>query len=782
MYPFGLILYIALLRLLLMNDTKKPSGIFICHCGGNISDTIDIKQLKDSFPDCKVFDYEYLCSNRGQQYLKDEIEHSGLERVIVGACTPAKHENLFKNCASKCGINQEFLKVVNLREQCSWVHADSDRATYKAFSMLNSGMLRLLQAQPVEQYSLPINPDALVIGGGIAGINAALNLANSGVHTYLVEKETTIGGNAAKIGKIFSPEKLVEECAMCSLSPLMNEVASHPNIELLTDCEIRNIDSTTGNFQVSITQNPRYVTEKCVCCGKCSAVCPVVTENEFNCGSKDKKAISIKFAQAVPQIYSINPEHCIELKGGRCGKCREVCNVDAIDFSQQDKHIEIQVGAIIAATGFDEYDPSSKPQYGYGRFPNVLTQLELARLLGVNGPTQGKLLRPSDARKPENIVMIQCVGSRDEKSSGNRYCSRYCCMAALKHASLIKKKYPDVNVTICYIDMRAFGLYENYYRAVQEMGVQFVRGRPAEIAERNNSDLVVKVEDTLNQQLMELPADMVVLSAAMEPSEGTQQIARIMDTNLSEDGFIKERHSKLRPVDTSKEGIFVCGSAQSPKDITDSIAQSGLAASRAHAFLAAGEIYLDPHIAVADPGICTLCGKCVTCPFGAISIEDKVKIDPLVCNGCGYCTYLCDEGAIHVRGYSREELVAEIEGLAQAGDIIVFASRNIAYSTIDNIGSSAQDYPASTKIIRVPTTTIVTAEMLDIAFYRGASHAVFVEEPPDNQIGEIIYPLAEARFFELKTEYGDRLHLKKAYIPHAKGLSDMFSSLEEVEE
>lgn len=772
-----------------MNHSKDHVGVFICHCGGNISDIIDIRSVKQEIrsDNISTFDCEYLCSNVGQDLIKTSIYKHSLDKVIIGACTPAKHEKLFKKCVEDAQLNASMLEIANLREQCSWVHPNNLATTNKAISLLNGKIKRIQTALPLIPIQIPINPNAMVIGGGIAGINSALNLANNGIHTYLIEKEVTIGGNAAKIGKMFSPEKLAEECSMCSLSPLMNEVGSHPNITLLTYSEVENVNGSAGDFKVTIRKKPRYVKDNCMACGRCSKVCPTYVENDYNCGVKDKKAISMRFAQSVPQVYSIDPDHCIELTGGECGKCRDVCKVDAIDFEQKDEMIELDVGAIVVATGFDEYDASRKPQYGYGIFENVVTQMELARILGVNGPTLGKFARPSDNSMPHNIVMIQCVGSRDEGKSGNKYCSRYCCMAALKHASLIAKKYPDANVTICYIDIRAFGLYENYYRAVQDMGISFVRGRPAEVVQKANHNLVVKIEDTLTQELKEIPADMVVLSSAMEASSGTKQVANILNITLSEDGFVKEKHSKLKPVDTSRDGIFVCGTAQSPKDVTDTIAQSGLAAARTSAFISDKVIRRDPQIAQIERSLCNNCDECLKCPFEAIS-KDKignVDINPLVCNGCGYCTKLCSKGAISIAGYKEEQIMAEIDGVIEKGDVLAFLSREIPYATADNIGNSVAEYPANVKIVQVPTTTIITKAMIEHAFKRGSQAVLLVEEPTDNPVGSFIYPLALENFEQLKGELGKkgaRLHFKKAYIPHYRGLAETFISLAQMED
>jgi len=797
-----------------MNTALNKTAVFICHCSGNISDHIDINFLKKTLKaeGISVLDYEYLCSSEGQALIKNKISEGNLNRIVIGSCTPSKHGTLFKKCIQEAGLNGAMLEIANLREHCSWVHPDKAKATEKALSLLRGKLRRLENSQPLGEIKVDITPKALVIGGGIAGITAAVNLADNGISTYLVEKESSIGGNMAKIGKVFSPDKLAEECAMCSLSPLMNEVVANPKITLFTWTEVESLSGSAGNFTVRLRKKPRYVHDNCTGCGRCSRACPVMVENEFNCGSVDKKAISLSFSQAVPKTYCIDPDKCLQMNGETCGKCADVCKSGAIDFSQKEEIVELNVGAVIVATGFKEYDASQKPQYGYGIFKNVITQMELARMLGINGPTKGALIRPSDLRTasdiirsstdtfesdsssedysdhsddtgtPKRIVMIQCVGSRDEKESGNRYCSRYCCMAALKHSSLIKRKYPGTEVTICYVDLRALGFYENYYRAVQDMGVRFVRGRPAEIVEKPDKSLVVRIEDTLNQKMKELPADLVVLSVAMIPSQGTRKIAGVLNLSQDESGFIKERHSKLKPVDSSLDGIFVCGTAQSPKDITDTIAQAGLASIRGRAFITDSPKALANEIPTFNPLLCTKCEECFKCPFNAISLNesDRIVVDPLVCIGCGYCTELCQNGAIQIASFTKTQLKAEIEGELKKGDLLGFVNSGIASLTCDNIGSSVLTYPSNVKLIKVPTSLVLDKDLLLHAFKHGASSILFLEDPPDSPKAEVIYPLTVSHFEKLKKEMGDlgnRLYFKKAYVPNTKGLAGAFTSL-----
>lgn len=797
-----------------MNAALDKAAVFICHCSGNISEHIDINFIKKTLKaeGVSVFDYEYLCSSEGQALIKNKISEGNLNRIVIGSCTPSKHGALFKKCIQEAGLNRAMLEIANLREHCAWVHPDKAEATEKALSLLRGKLRRLENSQPLNEIKVDIAPQALVIGGGIAGITAAVNLADSGISTYLVEKDSSIGGNMAKIGKVFSPDKLAEECAMCSLSPLMNEVVANPKITLLTWTEVERLSGSAGNFTVRLRKKPRYVKDNCTGCGRCSRVCPVLVENEFNCGYVDKKAISLRFSQSVPKTYCIDSDHCLQLNGETCGKCADACKSGAIDFSQKEEIIELNVGAVIVATGFDEYDASQKPQYGYGIFKNVITQMELARMLGINGPTKGALLKPSDfntasdtvmssagtcggknssddsydhsgdSSTPKRIVMVQCVGSRDEKEGGNRYCSRYCCMAALKHSSLIIKKYPGTEITICYIDMRAFGFYENYYRMVQDLGVHFVRGRPAEIVEKPDKSLVVRVEDTLGQNIKEIPADLVVLSSAMISSQGTRKIASILNLSQDENGFVKERHSKLKPVDSSLDGIFVCGTAQGPKDVTDTISQAGLAAVRAKAFITDSPKALANEIPIVNQLLCTKCEECLKCPFEALSLNKsgRIVVDPLICTGCGYCTEVCQSGAIQVAGFTRSQIKAEIEGILSEGDILGFVNSGIASLTCDNIGNSVLTYPSNVKLIKVPTGLVLDKELLLHAFKHGASSILFIEDPPDSPKAEIIYPLTARHFEKLKKEMGDsgkRLYFKKAYVPNTKGLAGAFTNL-----
>ncbi|HTX43522.1 MAG TPA: CoB--CoM heterodisulfide reductase iron-sulfur subunit A family protein, partial [Methanocella sp.] len=486
-----------------------------------------------------VEDYPYLCSAEGQALIKDRINKLGLERVVVAACSPNIHVQTFKECVEEAGLNPFLLDIANIREQCAWV--PSEDATGRAIDIVRSSIYGVRQAAPLENITIEAERSVAVIGGGIAGMTAALALAKQGIRVHIIETSPTLGGNMVKIGKVFSPDQLTEECAMCSLSPIMSEVAKNKRIFVKTLSRVSGLKGHAGDFTVTIESEPEYVDrKKCTSCGQCARVCPVKVEDEWNAGLCRHKAIYKPFPQAVPATYTIDGSAC-----KKCGSCVKACGAGAIDLEAVPRTETLHVGAIIMATGHRELDPSDKSELGYGRLDGVITQTELARVLAVNGPTAGRLEDPSTGKAPQRVVMIQCVGSRDEKPGSIPYCSKICCMVALKHANYIKDHFPGTEVYICYTDLRATGTYENYYREVQKKGVKFIRGRVGEVFQ--DGMLVVRVEDTLGGGPMELEADMVVLSCALEPSAGTVQTAKALGIGLTPEFFVKEKHPKLDP-------------------------------------------------------------------------------------------------------------------------------------------------------------------------------------------------------------------------------------------
>ncbi len=649
-------------------------GVYVCHCGLNIAGVLDIDELVEfskNLEDVVIArDYKFMCSNRGQELIKKDIREYNLDRVVIAACSPNLHEKTFRRVLSDAGLNPFFLQIANIREQCSWVHNDRTKATEKAKKIIKSAVERVKKHQPIESKKADVVPRVLVIGGGIAGISASLLLAEAGVEVYLVEKEPTIGGNMAKFDKVFP----TLDCSACILTPKMTAVRDNPNIRLFTNSEVIDVKGSVGNFKVKIRVKPRFINEEvCTGCMECVESClhyPMIP-SEFDERIGYRKPIHMPFPQAVPPCPYINPNECLHFLTNKCPMyCEDACEVDAIDFNQKERIVEIEVGAIIIATGFKLFDPSVIKEYGYGKYKNVFTALQVERMLNSTGPTGGRIV--VNGREPERVAIIHCVGSRDERYK--KYCSRVCCMYSLKLAYLIKER-TNAEVYNFYIDMRAFGKgYEEFYKRVLEE-VNVVRGRVAEVTdvaineeekrEIEKGRVIVVVEDTLLGKVRRIPVDMVVLSPAMEPSEDARKLARILKVQLDENGFFKELHPKLAPTVVAP-GIFVCGCAQGPKDIQDSVAQAESAAGKALSMINRGYVELEPTTAYVDKEKCSRCGICIPlCPFQAIETDEegRAKIDELLCMGCGVCVSSCPSRAIKHKHYEYETIRAEILGM-----------------------------------------------------------------------------------------------------------------------
>ncbi|MFX1510110.1 MAG: 4Fe-4S binding protein [Promethearchaeota archaeon] len=652
-------------------STEQPKiGVFICHCGSNIAGVIDIPKLVEyaaTLPHVVVAeDYRYMCSDPGQDLIKERSREKGLNRVVVAACSPTLHEPTFRRVLESVGLNPFFFDMSNIREHCSWVHTHEEEAALeKAKDLVKMAVARAAELEPLEQKQVDVKANVLVVGAGIAGIQAALDIADAGYKVYLVEKEPSIGGHMAQLDKTFP----TLDCSSCILTPKMSLVGQHPNIELLTYSEVREVDGFVGNFKVKVERKPRYVIEdKCTACADCLEVCPVNVPDEFNAGLGWRKAIYIPFAQAVPNAYVLDTEHCLGMTPIACGKCKDACEAEAIDYEMKPEILELDVGAIIVATGFELFDAMRQLEYGYGKYPDVMTNLEMERMLSAAGPTDGKILRPSTMKKPKHIAYIQCVGSRNERY--NSYCSRVCCMAALKQARQIREKYPDIQVTIFYIDMRAFGKgYEEFYETTaREHGVNFVRGRVSEIRGSFESDkIVVRAEDTFLAQPVEAEVDIVVLSCGIEAPKDLADFARVLGLQRSADGFLLEAHPKLRPVETNTDGIFIAGAVQGPKDIPDTVAQAKGAAASALAMVAAGQVKVQPYTAVVNEELCAGCGICeASCPYGAVKVVDnRAQVTEAQCKGCGTCAAACPNQAIAPQHFTMEQIIAQLDALFQ---------------------------------------------------------------------------------------------------------------------
>jgi heterodisulfide reductase subunit A2 len=584
------------------NKKEKRIGVFICHCGKNIAGGVDIKALLEYSRRLKgvvfVTDNKFSCSEEGQIAIQDAIKDNDLNRIIVAACDPSLHLLTFQHCGKKMGIDPAFVDLIDIRKWTMFGSSnkvDEKQALVNSQRLIEQAVKRMRLKRIVPKVSVEVNQSVLVIGAGVTGLEASLDLADKGYKVHLIERLPTIGGKMALLYKVFP----TNDCAPCILAPKTAYANIHPNINLLTNSEVANVEGHIGNFSVVVHQKPRYVDEKkCTGCGLCIEKCPAkVIDDEYSRGIGQRKAIYIPYDQAIPRKAVIDAENCLYFQKDSCKLCENVCPAQAIDFKQEPKAIELKVGAVIAATGFDEYNPAQKTEYGYSRYGNVITQFQLARLLDIDGPTKGKLLRPTDKSEPHRIAMIQCVGSRDENANG--YCSSVCCMYALKHAQIIKEMVlPDAQIYISYIDMRTTGKgFEEYYKHTREIGINFIHGRPAEVVEnKETKNLILKVEDSDIGELLELEVDLAVLSCATVPSQGAKQLAELLGINLDENGFFQEIHPKLRPVETNVRGIYICGSAQGPKDIPDSIIQAKAAASCADSELRKGKIQLPEFI------------------------------------------------------------------------------------------------------------------------------------------------------------------------------------------
>ncbi|GHU67641.1 heterodisulfide reductase subunit A [Bacteroidia bacterium] len=661
-------------------------GVFICHCGENIGATVDcpsVAQEAANLPGV-VFstDYKYMCSDPGQTKIKDAIREHNLTGVVVSACSPRMHEPTFRKACAEAGLNPYLCEMANIREHCSWVHEKGEATTRKAFDLVRTLVEKVKNNHALEPIKVPVNKTAIVIGGGVAGIQASLDIANGGHKVILVERDPSIGGHMSQLSETFP----TLDCSQCILTPRMVEVAQHPNITLYTYAEVESMDGFIGNFNVKIRKKAKCVDEKlCTGCGLCTTKCPnKKIPNEFEQGLAFRPAIYVPFPQAVPNKPVIDKVHCRYIQTGKCQVCQKMCPTGAINFEQQDEIIEVKAGAIVLATGFEVKNTGFFPEYGYGKYKDVINGLQFERLASASGPTQGQIRRLSDGKTPEKVVFVACAGSRDP-AKGIPYCSKICCMYTAKHAMLYKHKVHEGTPYVFYMDIRAAGKnYDEFTRrAIEEDGAKYIRGRVSTIYEKDGK-LIVKGADTLlGGTPVEIEADMVVLATAAVSCEGSESLAQKLHVSYDPYKFFAEAHPKLKPVETNTAGIFLAGACQAPKDIPESVAAASGAAAKVLGLFSNSELTREPVVAKVNrmpPPVfstCMGCGMCMQiCPYQAIDKEEIknrngetvktiARINPGLCQGCGTCVAFCRSKSIDLEGYTNKQMYAEVMALLE---------------------------------------------------------------------------------------------------------------------
>jgi len=764
--------------------SKPKIGVWVCECGGNIGDVVDTKGVIESLGDnVEVTTIErYLCSKPSVDSIREMVKEKGLDRVVLACCTPNMHMTTFLSNLEEEGLNQGFLEIVNIREQCSWVHKDDhEGATQKALDLVRGSIARAKESTELVSKKMEVIPEALVIGAGVAGITTTLRLNEFGMKVHLVEKEASIGGHMIQYPKVFP----TMDCSQCILTPKMSQVSRGKNINLLTYSEVKEITGVPGDFKVKVWAKPRGVDPvKCIGCSRCNEVCPAKAKDEYNQGLQERKAIYRPFPQAVPSIFTIVYDARI-----KCGACERVCPADAIDINAPGKEIELNVGAIVLATGFELYDLSGLPQYGYGLYPNVVTSLEMERILDVNGPTGSRVVVPETGKEVKSVTYVLCAGSRDTEV-GRPHCSRVCCLYSLKQAQLLRDR--GLQVIIHYIDIRAPGRrYEEFYKATQEKGATFVKGKVTEIVPQGDQ-VMVRSEDMMLNKIVEYNTDLVVLAPPMIAPDESLKLAESLRVSADEDKFILEKHPKLDPLSTRREGVYAAGTVLGPKDIQSTTAEAEGVAMKVVNFLSGVRMIVPNKAFLARPDACTGCEECVEiCPENAITMENGLPgINDIMCSGCGACIPTCEVDALDQQGLTDAQLKANIRGALEGSEaeikILAFVEREVAYTAVDLAGLARLSYPSSIRIIPLPSMARLKKDHLLYAFAHGADGVMALEAPEHEGPYGHAHVISEERLDEYRWELEDedvdssRLWFSRVYVPDWRKLKRVFTTFHDI--
>lgn len=650
-------------------------GVYFCACGSSVSEKVNYDTVAaevGKMPEAGyVRSVEFLCSEEGKQFLEQDLIENRPDRVVVAACSPREVEGAFMQCLRNSGLNPYFLQIANIREQVAWVTPDPDRATAKACAAIRAAVARSCLHEALESQELDVCRDVLVVGAGPAGLKAALSLAEAGRKVVLLEKTPVLGGMPVRYEELFPGM----ECGPCLLEPVMGEVRhgeyAH-RIEILTLSELVDVKGYYGNFTVRVKQSPRFVDSvKCVGCGACISPCPAVTKNEFNYGLDERKAISLPFAGALPNVPFLAPEACLRMQGQDCHLCQEACPVEgAVIYDDSEKLLEFHVGAIVMAVGAALYDCSQLPALGYGRLPGVYTGLEFERLLARNGPTGGDLLLP-DGAQPSSLAIVHCVGSLDERHQP--YCSGICCSYALKFNHLVRNKLPASRIYHLYKELAIPGKEEFslYRHASRDPGTEFLRYR--DIGDVNvtraNGRHAIRYRDAAGAT-GEFAADIVVLCPATVGSQSAAGLGKLLDTPTDRFGFFEELHGRLDAEQSKVRGIYLAGACQSPMDIRGAIGQGMAVAGYVLSGLAGGKkLKIEPITASVDETACSGCRICGSvCPYKAIAFpagQQVASVNALLCHGCGTCVAACPGGAMQSHHFANQQIFAEMEAALQ---------------------------------------------------------------------------------------------------------------------